>query len=50
MGIKECTCDEHWVLYVSDESLNFYTGNQYYTVYKLIGSKIKTWKKKLQLW
>ena len=23
MGIKEGTCDEHWVLYVSDESLNF---------------------------
>jgi len=23
MGIKECTgCNEHWVLYVSDESLN----------------------------
>ena len=23
MGIKEGICDEHWVLYVSDESLNF---------------------------
>ena len=23
MGIKEGTCDEHWVLYVSDESLGF---------------------------
>ena len=22
MSIKEGTCDEHWVLYVSDESLN----------------------------
>ena len=22
MGIKEGTCDEHWVLYVSNESLN----------------------------
>ena len=22
MGIKEGTCDEHWVLYVRDESLN----------------------------
>ena len=22
MGIKEGTCDEHWVLCVSDESLN----------------------------
>ena len=22
MGINEGTCDEHWVLYVSDESLN----------------------------
>ena len=22
MGIKEGTCDEYWVLYVSDESLN----------------------------
>ena len=22
MGIKKGTCDEHWVLYVSDESLN----------------------------
>ena len=22
MGMKEGTCDEHWVLYVSDESLN----------------------------
>ena len=22
MDIKEGTCDEHWVLYVSDESLN----------------------------
>ena len=22
MGIKGGTCDEHWVLYVSDESLN----------------------------
>ena len=22
MGIKEGTCNEHWVLYVSDESLN----------------------------
>ena len=22
MGIKEGTCDEHWVLYVSDESPN----------------------------
>ena len=22
MGIKEDSCDEHWVLYVSDESLN----------------------------
>ena len=22
MGIKEGTCDEHWVLYVSDGSLN----------------------------
>ena len=22
MGIKEGTCHEHWVLYVSDESLN----------------------------
>ena len=22
MGIKEGTCDEHWVVYVSDESLN----------------------------
>ena len=22
MGIKEGTCDEHWVPYVSDESLN----------------------------
>ena len=22
MGIKECTCDKHWVLSVSDESLN----------------------------
>ena len=22
MGTKEGTCDEHWVLYVSDESLN----------------------------
>ena len=21
MGIKEDTCEEHWVLYVSDESL-----------------------------
>ena len=23
MRIKEDTCDKHWVLYVSDESLNF---------------------------
>ena len=23
MGFKGCTCDEHWMLYVSDESLNF---------------------------
>ena len=22
MGIKEGTCDEHWVLYLSDEPLN----------------------------
>ena len=22
MGIKEGTCDEHWVLYINDESLN----------------------------
>ena len=22
MGIEEDTCDEHWVLYASDESLN----------------------------
>lgn len=22
MGIKKGTCDEHWMLYVSDESLN----------------------------
>ena len=22
MGIKEGACDEHWALYVSDESLN----------------------------
>ena len=22
MVVKEGTCDEHWVLYVSDESLN----------------------------
>ena len=22
MGIKEGTCDEHWVLYATDESLN----------------------------
>ena len=22
MGIKDDTCDEHWALYVSDESLN----------------------------
>ena len=22
MGIKEGTCDEHWVLYVNDKSLN----------------------------
>ena len=22
MGIKEDTCDEHWVIYVSDESRN----------------------------
>ena len=22
MGIKEDTCDEHWVLHASDESLN----------------------------
>lgn len=22
IGIEEGTCDEHWVLYVSDESLN----------------------------
>ena len=22
MGLKEGTCDEHWVLYVSDESRN----------------------------
>ena len=22
MGIKRATCDEHWVLYVKDESLN----------------------------
>ena len=22
MGIKEGTCGEHWILYVSDESLN----------------------------
>ena len=22
MGIKEGTCDEHWILYVSNESLN----------------------------
>ena len=22
MGTKEGTCDEHWILYVSDESLN----------------------------
>ena len=22
MGIKEDTCDEHWMLYVSDESQN----------------------------
>ena len=27
MGIKECTCDEHWVLHVSDESLNSTPGN-----------------------
>ena len=26
MGIKEGTCDEHWVLYVSDKSLNFIPG------------------------
>ena len=24
MGIKEDICDEHWVLYVSDESLKSY--------------------------
>ena len=23
MGIKERTCDEHWVLHVSDESLKY---------------------------
>ena len=22
MGLKEDTCDKHWVLYISDESLN----------------------------
>ena len=22
MGIKECTYDEHWVLYINNESLN----------------------------
>ena len=22
MGMKEGTCDDHWVLYVSDESVN----------------------------
>ena len=22
MGVKEGTCDEHWLLYVSDELLN----------------------------
>ena len=23
MGIKEGTCDEHWVLHISNESLNY---------------------------
>ena len=32
MGIKERTYGEHWVLYVSDESINF-TPETNYTLY-----------------
>ena len=32
MGIKRGTCDEHWVLYVSDESLNS-TPETKFTIY-----------------
>ena len=35
MGIKEGTCDEHWILYVSDESLNSIPENQYYMLTNL---------------
>ena len=28
MGIKEGTCDEYWILYVSDESLNSTPGEK----------------------
>ena len=32
MGVKEDTCDEHWLLYVSDELLN-YTPETNITIY-----------------
>ena len=32
MDIKEGTCDEHWVLHVSDESINS-TSETVFTIY-----------------
>ena len=32
IGIKEGTCDEHWVLYISDESPNSTAETQYYPI------------------
>ena len=44
MGVKEGTCDEHWVFYVSDESLNP-TCETNITVY-VNYLEFKTWKNK----
>jgi len=33
MGVKEGTCDEHCVLYLSDESLNSITNYTNFTLY-----------------
>ena len=49
-GLKEGTCDEHWVSYVSDESLN--PMHEIILHCMLTGIQIKTWnyKKKKAHW
>ena len=49
MGIKKGTWDEHWVLYVNDESLDSTAERLYYMLINLDLNKIKNKKDEISV-